>query len=320
MQVRVVGAQTAVPVSKTVNRRQKQAGSKKPNVTSMTSRSTRAPGQEKTQNSKENVRSTAHPQLALVRPHNKGIQIVHVDTAGKLNRSGHGPAKPASRVGQTQSALTRVDYEIEMNNNRTTYKRSLIAMRHPKTKPPSSGNPLAALRVCDGNKYRKDRTAKQIDRVGTQQGYEARATMDEDMDLPQAAFNVDPAALDALETQPSTRGIRDVRQATLAKQLDLGSNCQAPVLGRLESRTIGRNSDRRAAARMSMMTQSTLMGEVPLHEWTAPFDFEEMARLNEGIQAHAWPGRSGVAERNRLGFLKVFNKGRTRVPVKVPGT
>lgn len=61
----------------------------------------------------------------------------------------------------------------------------------------------------------------------------------------------------------------------------------------------------------SIATDSTKLGEIPLHKWTVPYDFEAMERLNEEAEKYGWPypEQDEVEEtRRRFGFLKIFKK------------
>ncbi|TKA74375.1 hypothetical protein B0A49_02210 [Cryomyces minteri] len=61
----------------------------------------------------------------------------------------------------------------------------------------------------------------------------------------------------------------------------------------------------------SFASDSTKLGEIPLHKWAVPFDFDAMERLNaEAAATGCVPDRGEVLERKkgRFGFLKLLRK------------
>ena len=74
-----------------------------------------------------------------------------------------------------------------------------------------------------------------------------------------------------------------------------------------------------ARTRFSVASNGTKIGEIPLHEWAVPFDFDEMSRVNR--EAGLWDGNGGggiadmesnqkLGRRPRFGLvLKMFKKG-----------
>ncbi|KAI9703957.1 MAG: hypothetical protein M1820_005739 [Bogoriella megaspora] len=59
----------------------------------------------------------------------------------------------------------------------------------------------------------------------------------------------------------------------------------------------------------SFASDSTKLGEIPLHKWTEQFDFEAMDRLNEEAAINGWiPPPPDHGGRKRRGFLGLFKK------------
>lgn len=61
----------------------------------------------------------------------------------------------------------------------------------------------------------------------------------------------------------------------------------------------------------SIATDSTKLGEIPVHKWAVPYDFERMARLNEEAERYGWPypELDEVEEKKgRFAFLRIFRK------------
>ncbi|KAJ9620941.1 hypothetical protein H2203_007527 [Taxawa tesnikishii (nom. ined.)] len=59
----------------------------------------------------------------------------------------------------------------------------------------------------------------------------------------------------------------------------------------------------------SVASTGTKLGEIPMHKWAVPFDFEEMERLNLEAEINGWPlPVDPQGKKPRFGFLKMFKK------------
>jgi len=61
-------------------------------------------------------------------------------------------------------------------------------------------------------------------------------------------------------------------------------------------------------------SDSTKLGEIPMHRWATPFDYEEMARKNAEAAMRPMPLPAGRPRRG--GLFSIF-KRRENVPVPV---
>ncbi len=63
------------------------------------------------------------------------------------------------------------------------------------------------------------------------------------------------------------------------------------------------------STRYSIMSNQTQLGEIPLHKWAEPYDFDRMSMLNAEAYANGWPlSDMNVQEtkKRRFGFGKLF--------------
>jgi hypothetical protein len=65
------------------------------------------------------------------------------------------------------------------------------------------------------------------------------------------------------------------------------------------------NSQRTRKSVYSFASTSTKLGEIPLHKWAEPFDFDAMSVANREAARHGWPAYDidGSALQRRQGFL-----------------
>jgi hypothetical protein len=61
----------------------------------------------------------------------------------------------------------------------------------------------------------------------------------------------------------------------------------------------------------SMASDSTKLGEIPLHRWPEPFDFDAMSLMNRAAEVNGWPadqvGSVGT-KKKRFGLMRLFRK------------
>lgn len=60
----------------------------------------------------------------------------------------------------------------------------------------------------------------------------------------------------------------------------------------------------------SIATDSTKLGEIPLHKWTTPWDFDQMSVLNQEAYRNGWPNGPANAEtrKKKAGFFGLFRR------------
>lgn len=93
---------------------------------------------------------------------------------------------------------------------------------------------------------------------------------------------------------------------TLARPLPPGS---APAVAGVPRR----RSAKQTPTFFSIASTGTKLGEIPLHKWTQPFDFDEMERLNKEAEVNGWPLPVPATEgekKPKFSFLRVFKKGK----------
>jgi hypothetical protein len=58
----------------------------------------------------------------------------------------------------------------------------------------------------------------------------------------------------------------------------------------------------------SIVSDSTKMGEIPMHKWTTPYDFDQMSMLNRQAYEAGWPQNQlgGGKRKKRFGFSRLF--------------
>lgn len=63
----------------------------------------------------------------------------------------------------------------------------------------------------------------------------------------------------------------------------------------------------------SIVSDSTKMGEIPMHKWSTPYDFDKMSTLNRQAYENGWPQNQlgGGKQKKRFGFSRLFG-GRSR--------
>jgi hypothetical protein len=61
----------------------------------------------------------------------------------------------------------------------------------------------------------------------------------------------------------------------------------------------------------SIASDQTKLGEIPLHKWAEPYDFDQMSMLNREAYNNGWPlNQLGTQEpkRKRFGLGRLFGK------------
>ncbi|QIX00147.1 hypothetical protein AMS68_005664 [Peltaster fructicola] len=77
------------------------------------------------------------------------------------------------------------------------------------------------------------------------------------------------------------------------------------------------NTRRRDTPTMySIATDSTKLGEIPLHRWAVPYDFDTMSTLNREAMQSGWPltdldGKAVFKPKRRFGFFRLFKRKET---------
>jgi len=64
----------------------------------------------------------------------------------------------------------------------------------------------------------------------------------------------------------------------------------------------------------SIASDSTKLGEIPLHKWPVPFDFDQMSIINKEAERNGWPLNQlddGEAKKKRFGIMRLFRKKET---------
>lgn len=65
----------------------------------------------------------------------------------------------------------------------------------------------------------------------------------------------------------------------------------------------------------SIESDATKLGEIPMHKWAEPYDFDEMSRLNREAEMNGWPLRelngSQQQPTKRRGIFGLFRRNRT---------
>ena len=58
----------------------------------------------------------------------------------------------------------------------------------------------------------------------------------------------------------------------------------------------------------SVASDSTKIGEIPMHKWTTPYDFDQMSVLNRQAYESGWPNNQlgGGNKKKRFGFSRLF--------------
>jgi len=64
----------------------------------------------------------------------------------------------------------------------------------------------------------------------------------------------------------------------------------------------------------SIASDSTKLGEIPLHKWAVPFDFDAMSLMNKEAELNGWPvcpldgEEEDGRKKRRFGLLRIFRK------------
>lgn len=62
----------------------------------------------------------------------------------------------------------------------------------------------------------------------------------------------------------------------------------------------------------SIASDSTKLGEIPLHKWAQPFDFDAMSLMNKDAERNGWPVHQldavGEGKKKRFGFFGLFRR------------
>ena len=64
----------------------------------------------------------------------------------------------------------------------------------------------------------------------------------------------------------------------------------------------------------SIASDNTRLGEIPLHKWAVPYDFDQMSVLNREAEKNGWPANDpgyGAEEgrKRRWGLRRLFGRG-----------
>ena len=61
-----------------------------------------------------------------------------------------------------------------------------------------------------------------------------------------------------------------------------------------------------------MASDTTKIGEIPLHKWAVPYDFEQMSILNREAERNGWPlnqlDESQVNRKKKFGLFRLFGR------------
>ena len=60
----------------------------------------------------------------------------------------------------------------------------------------------------------------------------------------------------------------------------------------------------------SIASDSTKLGEIPLHKWNVPYDFDAMSVANKQALRNGWPANQVQNERKRFGLFRIFGRRR----------
>ena len=58
----------------------------------------------------------------------------------------------------------------------------------------------------------------------------------------------------------------------------------------------------------SIATDSTKIGEIPLHKWAEEADFDQMSLLNQQAYVDGWPNEASAPSRKRAGIFSLFRR------------
>ena len=58
----------------------------------------------------------------------------------------------------------------------------------------------------------------------------------------------------------------------------------------------------------SIATDSTKIGEIPLHKWADQSDFDRMSLLNQQAYANGWPNEAAAQSRRKVGIFSLFRR------------
>ena len=90
---------------------------------------------------------------------------------------------------------------------------------------------------------------------------------------------------------------------TQAQQPELPSAASLPV--------VSRRRDKPTPTYYSIASDATKLGEIPLHKWAEPVDFDAMSRLNKEAAINGWPfnqTKDPEPKRKRGGIFKLFRR------------
>ena len=65
-----------------------------------------------------------------------------------------------------------------------------------------------------------------------------------------------------------------------------------------------------ASVYYSIVSDSTKIGEIPMHKWTSPYDFDQMSTMNRQAYETGWPQNQlgGGNKKKRFGFSRLFSR------------
>ncbi|KAK5126258.1 hypothetical protein LTR85_010493 [Meristemomyces frigidus] len=112
---------------------------------------------------------------------------------------------------------------------------------------------------------------------------------------------VKPEALRATQSTPRLRITKDQHQ----DYLPVPSTTPLPAVE-------PRRRKQPAETYYSIASASTKLGEIPLHKWAQPFDFDAMSLMNKEAEKDGWPVNElpggGEGKKKRFGIFRLFRK------------
>ena len=118
-------------------------------------------------------------------------------------------------------------------------------------------------------------------------------------------------AVPTLPIRPVLQTNYSMQELPVRTRMAAGPPTRPPVSYARQS--LPRVDGNRASVAYSFASDSTKLGEIPLHKWNEPFDFDAMERLNKEAALHGWLPTPPVPEPagRRKGFWNLFKKGNT---------
>ena len=265
------------------------------------------------------------PTLArvVIQGSSKPSQIMLVKPGERRKRTSSTGSKalsePASGASTPRSAPPAYDFDTKVSKQgqpveRPTVQRSKTADEAVKPLQAASDAPPEAPPPAEPIKLRNMSSTPKL--IGALIGQDARRLQPkcEAADTTEAPL----ATTGKRGTSGKSTGLRAIR-STPRLQGALSDQIAAPLspTERREDHIEPRRKRQPTPTYYSVASDQTKLGEIPLHKWPQPFDFDAMSLANQQAIANGWP-LNQVAEnegkKKRFGIFKLFRnrEGATR--------